>query len=137
MTSEVLNQKIESLRNCVQRIESKVPFALKDLKQNFDLQDIVSVNLQRAVQVCVDIGVHLLAEAKGPAPSTMAESFEQLRAAKIISPRVQMSLAKSVGLRNMLVHAYSKINWKIVHEVCHKHLGVFKRFAAEISNLRS
>ncbi len=42
-------EKIESLRRCIQRIEDKKP-------ETVDLQDILALNLIRAVQFCVDIG---------------------------------------------------------------------------------
>jgi uncharacterized protein YutE (UPF0331/DUF86 family) len=132
MTRDVLNQKIDSLRNCIERIESKKPFDVTELTVNFDLQDIVSINLERAVQVCVDIASHVLAEKQGPSPSTMAESFVELSRAGIISAEVSQSMVKAVGLRNLLVHEYSKINWKIVSDVANLHLDSFREFAKEI-----
>ena len=132
MTPQLLKQRIESLRNCIQRIESKTPFDLAELESNFDLQDIISVNLERATQTCIDIGARMLSDLKGPSPATMAETFSLLAAEKIISPDLALNLRKSVGLRNMLVHEYSKIDWRIVHEVCHKHLDTYKKFAGEI-----
>lgn len=132
MTVEVLHQKIDSLRNCIQRIDSKKPFSVDDLKSSFDLQDIISINLERAVQVCVDIASHILAERNGPTPTTMAESFILLAQNKIISDATAQDLVKSVGLRNLLVHEYSKIDWNIVATVANSHLDTFRDFAKEI-----
>ncbi|MCM2321855.1 MAG: DUF86 domain-containing protein [Oligoflexia bacterium] len=132
MTRDLLSRKIEALRNCVGRIESKLPFRLEELESNFDLQDIIAVNLERATQVCVDIAVRILAERSGPSPTTMAESFELLAKEGVISAELAVSLRKSVGLRNMLVHEYSKIDWKIVHDVCHRHLDTFRDFAKAV-----
>lgn len=132
MTAEVIHQKIESLRNCIERIESKKPFTAEDLRINFDLQDIISINLERAVQVSVDLASHLLAERNGKTPTTMAESFVFLADDKIISMEVAQSLVKSVGLRNLLVHEYSKIDWDIVAKVANDHLDTFRNFAKEI-----
>lgn len=132
MTIEVLHQKIESLRNCIERIESKKPFAADDLRKDFDLQDIISINLERAVQVCVDLASHLLAESGGRTPTTMAESFVLLAEEKKISTEVARALVKSVGLRNLLVHEYSKIDWDIVAKVANDHLDTFRNFAKEI-----
>ena len=132
MTIELLHQKIESLRNCIQRIDSKKPFTVEDLKVNFDLQDIISINLERAVQVCVDIASHILSEKNGPTPNTLAESFILLAQYKIISEITAQSLVKSVGLRNLLVHEYSKIDWNIVAVVANNHLDTFREFAKEV-----
>ncbi|OFZ78804.1 MAG: hypothetical protein A2583_09760 [Bdellovibrionales bacterium RIFOXYD1_FULL_53_11] len=132
MTPQLLNQKIESLRNCIQRIEGKLPFAAGQLETDFDLQDIISVNLERAVQICVDIAGKVLAGSSGPSPATMCESFALLAQEGVIPQSIALGMRKSVGLCNMLVHEYSKINWKIVHDVCHLHLGVFRDFAAAV-----
>ena len=59
MDREVVEQKLESLRRCVGRIEAKSPADAQMLVADIDLQDIVSLNLSRAVQVCVDIGASL------------------------------------------------------------------------------
>ena len=132
MTLDVLHQKIDSLRNCIERIESKKPFSAEDLRVNFDLQDIISINLERAVQTCVDIAAHLLAEKNGPSPTTMADSFIYLAQEKVISENISKSLVKSVGLRNLLVHEYSKIDWDIVASVANEHLDTFRDFSKEI-----
>lgn len=61
MDATVVAQKLESLRRCLVRIETKCPTDPAQLEADFDLQDIVSLNLSRAVQLCVDIGAHLIA----------------------------------------------------------------------------
>lgn len=132
MTIDVLNQKIESLRNCIERIESKKPFSAEDLQKNFDLQDIISINLERSVQICVDIASHILSEMSGPTPTTMADSFIALADKDVISKTTAESMVKATGLRNLLVHEYSKIDWKIVAAVANLHLDSFRQFAREV-----
>ncbi|MBL0717338.1 MAG: DUF86 domain-containing protein [Desulfosarcina sp.] len=78
MDSQTILNKIASLKRCVERIENKIPKTSLELQSDYDLQDIVSLNLQRAVQVCVDIAAHLNAEMSAKAPESMVESFENL-----------------------------------------------------------
>lgn len=54
MDREVIEQKLESLRHCVQRIETKCPADAQTLAADPDLQDIVALNLSRAAAVCLD-----------------------------------------------------------------------------------
>lgn len=129
MSEEVIHQKIDSLRNRIERIDGKKPFSAEEIRKNFDLQDIVSINLERSVQVCVDLASHILAQKNGRTPTTMAESFMFLAEEKIVSEGVAQALLKSVGLRNLLVHEYSKIDWDIV---ANEHLDTFRDFAKEI-----
>lgn len=75
---EVVEQKLESLRRCLSRIETKCPTDPGQLESDFDLQDIVSLNLSRAVQLCVDMGAHLIAGMNIPPPDTMGQTFDIL-----------------------------------------------------------
>lgn len=75
---EVLVPKLDSLARCILRIESKKPFTVAQLGKDADLQDVISVNLERAVQQCVDIASICLAEVGAQAPSTMEEGFALL-----------------------------------------------------------
>lgn len=112
-----IDAKIETLRRCVARIESKQPFDVNRLSTDWDLQDIVSINLERLVQTSVDIAAMLLADAEAAAPQTMAESFTGLRDVGVIDGELCKRLRGAVGLRNILVHAYTSIDWQVVHHV--------------------
>jgi hypothetical protein len=60
MDQVIIAEKLESLRRCVQRIEDKTPKDVGSLIRDIDLQDILVVNLIRAVQISVDIGSHII-----------------------------------------------------------------------------
>ena len=49
MDKDVINRKLESLRRCIARIMSKIPITQEALRSNDDLQDIIALNLKRAV----------------------------------------------------------------------------------------
>ncbi len=78
MDRQVIDQKLESLRRCLQRIQEKFPADAAELQSNFDLQDIIALNLSRAVQLTVDIGSHIISTMNMPAPETMGQTFEIL-----------------------------------------------------------
>src|SRR5439155_26789894 len=73
MDRDVINRKLESLRRCIARIESKRPIRPDVLRVNDDLQDIIALNLERAVQTCVDIAAHVISQTELPVPSTMGQ----------------------------------------------------------------
>ena len=50
----IVSEKLESLRRCLNRIQQKTPLEKETLSQDPDVQDILVVNLTRAVQLCVD-----------------------------------------------------------------------------------
>ncbi len=129
----ILEQKIESLRRCIQRVELKTPSSVDQLVQDQDLQDILVLNLTRAVQLCVDIGSHVISETDESAPTTMGDVFTALQRLTIITPTTCESMRNAVGFRNVAVHNYDVINWEIVFAICQKFLVDFRRFAKEIT----
>lgn len=135
MERDVVNRKLESLRRCIARIASKLPMPVATLQSNYDLQDIVALNLERAVQVCVDIAAHVISQTEHPPPATMAEGFARLADLRIISREIAGRLQKAVAFRNILVHDYTAIDWAIVHSIITRHLTDFAQFARAIDRL--
>ena len=133
MDREVVEQKLESLRHCLQRIEAKCPADAQTLATDPDLQDIVALNLSRAVQVCVDIGAHLISGMDVPPPDTMGQTFDLLAQAGVLTAALAGSLTKAVGFRNIAVHNYEAINWHIVHSIAKNHLVDFTEFAKVVA----
>lgn len=135
MDREIIAQKLESLRRCLQRIETKCPNDPSILISDIDLQDIISLNLSRAVQLCVDIGAHLISCMDLPPPNTMGQTFDQLEQSGLISDSLATNLKKAIGFRNIAVHNYDAINWQIVYSIITNHLLDFTEFAKIASNL--
>lgn len=135
MDKGLIQEKLEVLRRCVKRIEDKRPASWEALRDDPDLQDIVALNLTRAVQLCVDIAAHVIAEREVSAPATMGEAFDALSNLGILEKELALRMKKAVGFRNIAVHNYQKIDWAIVHTICHKHLDDFTDFARAIAKL--
>ena len=133
MDREVVEQKLESLRRCLQRIETKCPADAEILINDFDLQDIVSLNLSRAVQLSVDIGAHLISGMDVLPPDTMGQTFDILAQAGVLTIPLATSLKKAVGFRNIAVHNYDAINWYMVYSIIKNHLSDFTAFAAIVA----
>ena len=132
MAQLIIAAKLESLRRCLQRVEDKKPARLQLLVDDEDVQDILVLNLTRAVQFCVDIGSHIISESELTAPKTMGEVFIALEKLGAITPHTCDTLRKSVGFRNIAVHNYDTINWEIVFAICNRSLADFSAFAKEI-----
>lgn len=134
MDREVIGQKLESLRRCVKRVADKCPPDAETLARDPDLQDIIALNLTRAVQICVDIGAHLIAGMEVPPPDTMGQTFDALAGAGVVHESLATQLKKAVGFRNIAVHNYQEMDWIIVHAIARQHLGNFSEFARIIAS---
>ena len=132
MDREVIEQKLESVRRCLQRIKEKCPPSADILARDLDAQDILALNLSRAVQLCVDIGAHIVAGKNVPPPATMGQTFDVLAELGIISEELASRMKNAVGFRNITVHNYEAINWQIVHAIATRHVGDFADFARAV-----
>jgi uncharacterized protein YutE (UPF0331/DUF86 family) len=133
MDREVIAAKIEILRRCVERIKEKTPTSADILLHDHDLQDIICINLERAVQTCVDLAAHIIAESDMPAAVSMSETFEQLAMNGVISIELASRMRKAVGFRNIAVHAYQAIDWGIVYSIVTTRLTDFVDFARAVA----
>ena len=135
MDKDIILKKLESLRRYLQRVQDKTPASAERLIEDYDLQDIIALNLERAIQTCVDIGVHIISDLEIPVPETMAQTFESLGNAKYLDAATAERMAKSVGFRNTAVHAYQGIDWNIVYSIITEHLDDFRDFMRQILKL--
>jgi uncharacterized protein YutE (UPF0331/DUF86 family) len=131
MDRDVIERKLESLRHCIARVRAKRPPTAESLAADADLQDVLVLNLSRAVQVCVDIGAHLLAPSGSAPPATMGETFTRLGEVGLIDTELAARLRKAVGFRNIAVHNYEVIDWEIVWLLAGDPLGDFEAFAKQ------
>ena len=130
--NDLLDAKLESLERCLRRIRERTPESAQALEQDYDAQDIVSVNLQRAIQICVDLGGHLISKNGWTAPTTMAETFSSLSEHGVIESALADPLRRAVGFRNISVHEYETIDWDRVYRLITEQLDLFRRFGAAL-----
>ena len=120
MDKAVLKAKLEALARCGARIKSRTPPTADDLKGDYDSQDIISVNLERAVQICVDIAIHIASDFPKESPKTMADAFLILARKNIIAQNLAERMLKAIAFRNISVHQYQSVNWEIAFSIAKK-----------------
>lgn len=133
ISNPVIQAKQDALNRCLLRIKEKTPNNAEALLNSVDLQDIITLNLSRAVQLSVDISTHLIAELSLERPDTMGGSMDILVKANILKPSTGLQLKKAIGFRNIAVHNYEAINWVIVFSIISQHLQDFVSFSTEIN----
>lgn len=133
MDTLILEEKLESLRRCIARIENKRAESGQQLRADVDRKDILTLNLTRAVQLCVDMAMHIITESDEPVPQTMGEAFDALAHLGVIDGEFGDRMKAAVGFRDIAVHNYHTVNWDIVHAITHEGLHDFYHFARAIS----
>lgn len=128
----IVARKLESLQRCLERVRARTPPDAAALRGDLDAQDVLVLNLSRAVQLCVDLAAHRLAHLSLPPPETMGQAFDRLHEAGLLTDALALRMKRAVGFRNVAVHNYDAIDWAIVHAIATRHLGDFEDFARAI-----
>ena len=129
MNEIILNKKI-SIERCIQQIntyyalDNGLPFAADYLRQ-----DAISMNLQRACELTIDIANHLIKSRRLGLPQDSRDSFALLQQAGLITIEQMNGLQAMIGFRNTLVHQYQKLNLRIMVNVIEHHLRELLDFA--------
>ena len=132
MDRDVVTAKLESLRHCVERVRTRTPASVEELSSFYDTQDIICLNLERAVQACVDIAAHIVSDTECTVPDSMAGTFDALERQGVLSRDLTERMRRAVGFRNISVHAYQTLDWEIVYSIATERLGDFVEYGLAI-----
>ena len=129
--SELLISKQESIERCVKRARSTWgnPSALP-FEDDYDKQDIVVLNLQRACELTLDMANHIIRKKKLGWPKGSAESVTLLRKAGHIPAALEKKLIGMIGFGNIVTHQYRDIDYQLVENIVKKDAADLIEFAA-------
>jgi len=134
--TDVLIAKQQSLERCLARVRhaweqpSTLPF-----ERDYDRQDIIALNLQRACEPALDMANHVVAARKLGWPRTSAESFDLPERAGLVTAAMAGQMKAMVGPRNVVVHQYQDLDLDIVTSVVQEHLDDLSDFARTMVGL--
>lgn len=131
----VIVRKLDTVSRCLTRVQENTPPSLAILLEDYTRQDVIVLNLERAVQACVDVGLHIFSVRNEPIPDSMGEVFVQLARLRVIDEATARALNGAVGFRNIAVHAYQDLDYAVVFSICTKHLDDFRAFARQIMSV--
>lgn len=121
MIDDVILNKTEIVKKCIRRVKEEYDCNSKNL-ENYTKQDSITLNIQRACEAVIDLGMHVIAERGLGIPQTSRETFEILQNNKIISHEMSGRLKTMIGFRNIAIHNYQKLNLKIIQAIIEKDL---------------
>jgi len=132
MNEIVLNKKI-SIERCIAQIDKY--YALKSglpFETDYLRQDAISMNLQRASELAIDIANHAIKTRKLGLPQDSRDSFALLQRAGLIGVDQMNALQAMVGFRNVLVHEYRRLDMRVLVDVIEHRMRGLLDFANAI-----
>lgn len=136
MTRDVALAKLASIERSLQRIRSVTrgsPESIDDL----DVEEIVVLNLQRAIQATIDLAAHLISGRGWGLPDSLKAHFQILEERKVIDAALSSRLQAMVGFRNVAIHDYRSIDRAILKSILRDRLVDFEAFARAVKAVLS
>jgi len=106
---DLLSTKLQELERNLSQLRKHQGVTAEMLDNDLDKAWIIERGLQLSIQLVLDIGNHILAEAGVPVHE-YADILPQLAKLEIISDDYASSVKGLAGFRNLLVHEYSEID---------------------------
>jgi len=105
------------------------------LREDRKLQARTLFALQMAVQSCMDMAGHLVAELGLPRPEENAELFTTLAATGYLDSDLAAKMRAMTWCRNLIVHLYWTVDFDRVFDILQNDLSDFVRFEKTVVSI--
>ena len=100
----------------LRRVADRLPMAAEDLRPASDASDAVILHLWQATQVAIDLATAACVKFDLGTPASYADAFSRLEEAKVIGQELAGRLIKAAGFRNVVAHAYDRLDMRRIHD---------------------
>jgi uncharacterized protein YutE (UPF0331/DUF86 family) len=129
---DLIIAKAASVRVHLDRIAARAGADLQVFMSDLDRQDVVSFNLLLSVENCIDIAAHIISENGWGVPGSASEMFYLLEDRGLLDPELTERMIKAVGLRNLIVHEYGKIDLNLLFATVRNNLNDLNSYLSNI-----
>jgi len=130
---DVVIAKIANIKKSLDRLKEKQGVSFNKFSSDRDIQDIVLLNIQNAIQGCIDLASHFVSDNEWGVPGSLGGLFDVLCEKKVISRKTKEIMRSMTGFRNLIVHEYAEIDVNKVYDIYKNRLNDFNIFLKEIS----
>jgi len=131
MSSAIKKNKLEQLTGFVEELQEfdGISYAEFEQKKHY----LVERLFELMVIYASDILLHFFSQQKEDIPTTMRTTFLRAGELNILPDDLALRLSKAAGMRNVLVHAYTKVDLKIIYQSIGPALKDFSQFVEIMS----
>lgn len=129
---DLVLRKLSDLDQYLGQVAEYRDITLDHYRGDWKIQRIVERTLQMAIEVCVDIANHIIADRALRIPTTYAEAFEILGEAGLLNSTQRDAMVRMSNFRNVIVHDYARVDSAIVVRILHEHLIDFTELKSAV-----
>lgn len=112
---DLLAERLLVVERHLQRVAARLPENAADLLPSSDASDAVVLHLWQATQIVIDLATAACVKWSLGTPATYAEAFSRLEDAGIVDAQLAGRLKRAAGFRNLIAHAYERLDMARVH----------------------
>lgn len=127
----LLHKALADIRDAVARIRQVLPPDPAAFLGDRTVREVVVLNLFVALQHCLTVATHWLADARLDVPGAYREALLALGDRGVIAPDLAKRLAAASGLRNLIAHRYGVLDLRRIHHIASHGLDDLVRFCDE------
>jgi len=124
---DLILRKLADLDLYLGQVSEFRDIAVEAYRADWKTQRIVERTLQMAIEVCLDVATHIIADRGLRVPTTYAEAFEVLGEAGLLEPAQRDALMRMSRFRNLLVHEYARLDPAMVVRILREHPRISPR----------
>jgi uncharacterized protein YutE (UPF0331/DUF86 family) len=128
---ETLLYRLKNLEENIATLKSLKQKSLQEIQNNKLLEWSLRYGIFESIQIVIDISCHIANRYNLGVSNTYSECLENLYKYKYISKELKESLISAIGLRNILIHEYVKIDINKLYQFLNL-TNDFKKFIDEI-----
>ena len=129
---DLILRKLADLDLYLGQVSEFRDIAVEAYRADWKTQRIVERTLQMAIEVCLDVATHIIADRRLRVPATYAEAFEVLGEAGLLEPAQRDALMRMSRFRNLLVHEYARLDPAMVVRILREHLKDLAAFKTAV-----
>ena len=96
-------------------------------------RDLAAFYLLLAIQECIDLAAHWVADAGWTAPDDAASTFDVLAEREVIDRDLAAALRLATGLRNRIAHGYAMLDYRRIHADSRTGIQALRRFLTAVA----
>ena len=129
---ELVLRKAADLDQYLGQLSEYRDITVEQYRSDWKTQRIIERTLQMAIEVCLDVATHVIADRKLRVPATYAEAFEILSEAGLLDPGLRDVMVRVSGFRNLIVHEYARLDPAMIVRILREHLADLARFKTAV-----
>ena len=129
----VLAERSLSLDRHLTRVAEKLPPTAEGFIASSDASDAVVLHLWQATQIVIDLAIAACVAHGSGTPQSYADAFRRLQTAGVIDAALADRLVKAAGFRNLVAHAYDRLDMTRVHHAARTGPADLRAFVAALA----